>query len=140
MNLILTRFSYNSTTTIGALQNNGKFLCFTLEDVVRAKGYKLNGQTAIPAGRYEIIMDFSNRFQKLMPHILNVPMFDGIRMHGGNTAADTEGCLLCAHNYVDVNTIQGSAIDDVIVPIIKSGLAVGKVFIEIIDTFPYFVV
>jgi hypothetical protein len=140
MNLILTRFSYNATTTIGNILLNGKILCFSLEDVVRTKGVKVHGVTAIPAGRYEVIMTFSNRFQKIMPLVCNVPMFDGIRMHGGNTAVNTDGCLLCAHNYVDANTVQGSAIDDIIIPTIKSGLAVGKVFIEIVDTFPYCVV
>jgi hypothetical protein len=78
--------------------------CFVLEDPVRemtpdsdgdgiAEG-KIMGDTAIPAGTYEIDWTFSQRFQKFMPILLAVPFFTGIRMHGGNTTADTKGCLL----------------------------------------------
>jgi hypothetical protein len=89
-------------------------LCWTLEDVVREKPgvpvaqWKVKGETAIPLGTYDLIVDFSNHFQKDLPHILNVPGFDGVRIHGGNKAADTEGCLLVAQNKIRTNGIQGS--------------------------------
>jgi Family of unknown function (DUF5675) len=65
-----------------------------LEDKVRPIEEKVFGETAIPAGDYKMIVDYSPKFKKNIPHILNVPGFDGIRIHPGNDAEDTEGCLL----------------------------------------------
>lgn len=59
---------------------------------------KVRTRTAIPSGRYEIVISFSQRFQKMLPLLLNVPAFEGIRIHPGNTDADTEGCLLPGKN------------------------------------------
>jgi hypothetical protein len=92
MNLKLVRRTLTEQSTIGTLSINGVFECFTLEDRVRP--VKIHGATAIPAGIYEITITFSDRFQKPLPLLLNVPNFAGIRIHPGNTAADTEGCIL----------------------------------------------
>lgn len=80
--------------TIGTLSIDGLFVCYTLEDVVRPPGIKIPGDTAIPEGEYEVIIDWSNRFQKFMPKLLDVPDFEGIRIHPGNTHKDTSGCIL----------------------------------------------
>lgn len=77
---------------LGQLLINGIFECFTLEDIPRE--VKIKGETAIPAGRYQVIIDFSNRFQVRMPLIVNVPGFTGVRIHWGNWAKDTDGCPL----------------------------------------------
>ena len=61
--------------------------------------WKVQNQTAIPVGRYRVIVDKSARFGRQMPHILNVPGFDGIRIHSGNTDADTDGCLLLGQDW-----------------------------------------
>lgn len=80
-------------------------LCYTLEDKVRIDQPKVPGQTAIPGGRFRIIVDMSQRFKIFMPHILDVPGFTGIRMHKGVKAEDTEGCLLVGMKR-GINTIS----------------------------------
>lgn len=94
MNLTIVRKWLTGRSTIGELRIDGVFECYTLEDTVRPPGVKVPSMTAIPAGKYAVIVDFSERFQKFMPHILDVPMFTGIRIHCGNTDKDTEGCIL----------------------------------------------
>lgn len=90
--------------TAGELHIDGKFFCYTLEDKVREvqvdgkwkweARFKVPARTAIPAGTYPLIIDFSARFKKRLPLIQNVPNFTGVRIHAGNTTADTEGCIL----------------------------------------------
>lgn len=92
MLLEVKRPQSNDKCTIGKLYVNGVFECDTLEDVVRPK--KIAGKTAIPAGEYDVIINMSNRFKRLLPLLVNVPNFDGVRIHAGNTDADTEGCIL----------------------------------------------
>ena len=82
--------------TIGDLFIDGKWYCYTLEDEVRPEGVKIDGKTAIPAGKYPLIIDYSFRFKRYMPHILNVQNFTGVRIHKGNTEENTEGCILVA--------------------------------------------
>lgn len=71
------------------------YKCFTLEDPVREPGaQKVWGDTAIPKGTYKVALRYSNRFQKELPGVQDVPGFNGILLHGGNTKADTHGCPL----------------------------------------------
>lgn len=107
LELKLTRKFLTSESTIGELKINGGFECWTLEDTVRPAGVKIPGKTAIPAGRYEIIITTSARFKKELPLLLKVPMFAGIRIHAGNTSADTEGCILVGESR-DKNKIFNS--------------------------------
>lgn len=81
-------------TTIGRLYIDGKFECYTLEDQVRPAGEKVYGKTAIPAGTYKVIINRSNRFKRNLPLLLNVPNFEGVRIHPGNSKENTEGCIL----------------------------------------------
>lgn len=92
MELKLKRIDYTQESTIGELFVNGKFECFTLEDVERKD--KIYGKTAIPKGIYQVIISFSPRFKTYMPLLLNVPNFLGVRIHTGNNAKNTEGCIL----------------------------------------------
>jgi hypothetical protein len=102
--LVVTRRWPSTVCTVGELTLNGKFFCYTLEDVVRpAKAAKVYGATAIPAGKYNVILSISNRFKKLMPLVQNVKGFEGIRIHPGNTAAHTHGCLLVGYDKLPSN-------------------------------------
>ncbi|NTU42206.1 MAG: hypothetical protein HGA78_03975 [Nitrospirales bacterium] len=98
MEILLQRNPSSAHATVGELSVNESFECYTLEDVVRDLGPngegKIAGETAIPADRYTVIIDYSSRFKKEMMHILDVPFFEGVRIHSGNTDADTEGCIL----------------------------------------------
>lgn len=83
--------------TPGRMFVGGKFFGVTCEDEDRKMedgGIKVPKQTAIPRGRYAVVVTFSNRFQKLLPLLEDVPGFTAIRIHGGNTEQDTEGCIL----------------------------------------------
>lgn len=94
---LLLRSDFNEEFTLGSLFFAGKFLGFTCEDKDRhleSGGSKIYGNTAIPRGYYRMTVSMSNRFKKLMPELLNVPGFSGIRIHGGNFATSSEGCPL----------------------------------------------
>lgn len=112
MELVVTRNWKKQDYTIGRLYVNGEYLCNTLEDRVRdlSREKKVAGKTAIPAGRYSITMNvISPKYSKKaaykwcdgrLPRLLNVPQFEGILIHAGNTAKDTEGCILVGKNTV----------------------------------------
>lgn len=94
MQLKLNRIFKTNTFTIGELYINEKYVTDTLEDRVRLEGEKVYGKTAIPEGTYEMVLSYSPRFKKILPEILNVPNFTGIRIHCGNSSADSSGCIL----------------------------------------------
>lgn len=94
MKLILNRILLTNTCTIGELFVNNNYISDTLEDRVRPTGEKVYGETAIPAGTYEVKLTHSPRFKKVLPEILNVPNFTGIRIHSGNDSSDSSGCVL----------------------------------------------
>jgi len=100
MKIELKRKWFTNQSTIGELYINGVFECFTLEDVVREKEgvpvskWKIQDVTAIPKGTYDLIITHSPRFKQRLPILLRVAGFTGIRIHSGNTANHTEGCIL----------------------------------------------
>jgi len=96
MKLHLKRTFLSDKYTIGRLTIDDVYFCDTLEDVER--DIKIPKETCIPRGTYKVVMDFSTRFQEVMPHLLDVKNFTGVRIHAGNTAADTEGCILLGTN------------------------------------------
>lgn len=97
MKLEVKRITLTDSYTIGQLFVDGQYFCDTLEDTVRDLTNikdKVYGRTAIPVGTYTVIRDYSGHFKKLLPHILDVPYFSGIRIHSGNDVEDTNGCIL----------------------------------------------
>ena len=107
MKLLLVREVFSTESTGGSLSIENQFECFTIEDEDRALesgGIKLYGRTAIPRGRYKVALDWSPKYGRDMPHVLNVPGFEGVRIHSGNSAKDTEGCILVGQerheNYI----------------------------------------
>ena len=92
MELRLIREPSQYGATLGVLFVDGVFQCWTLEDPVRA--VKVPGETAIPAGRYRVIVTYSNRFSRPLPLLENVKNYTGVRLHPGNRPADTRGCIL----------------------------------------------
>lgn len=101
MNLKLKRTLKNASAVVGSLEIDGKFQCYTLEDPDGAGD-------RIDAGTYNVIINMSNRFQKRMP-LLTGPKVDGrgIRIHSGNTQADTLGCILVGTGKT-ATTVTGS--------------------------------
>ncbi len=111
MELILTRIAKKKGYTIGRLSlspgpsrgglEGASYFCDTLEPTWRDYahgGRKIKGQSAIPEGRYAVVISWSPKMKKWLPILLGVPMFSGIRIHAGNTAKDTEGCILVGQN------------------------------------------
>ena len=112
MNLRLVREPTTDGTTFGVLFVDGHYGCFALEDAVREQpgqpvaAWKVPGQTAIPAGRYRVIVTPSVRFQRPLPLLVDVPGFAGVRIHPGNTVADTEGCILVGADRDSARVLQ----------------------------------
>jgi len=96
MKLELKRVFTGQTYTIGHLYCDGEYICDTLEDIPRE--VKIMNETCIPTGDYKIILNESNRFKRVMPLLLNVPNFEGIRIHAGCDSEDTSGCILVGKN------------------------------------------
>lgn len=97
MNLLLLRRDFTDKSTIGLLYAGQVLQCYALEDPDRKLedgGEKIPGKTAIPRGKYRIIIDWSNRFKRELPRLLDVPNYVGVRIHPGNGPEDTEGCIL----------------------------------------------
>ena len=110
MKILVIRTLYTEKSTGGILLLDDSFFAVTLEDLVRT-GSKVFGETAIPTGQYTVKLSISAHFGKVLPEILAVPGFSGVRIHGGNTSADSEGCILIANHRIGPDNIQGSMSD-----------------------------
>lgn len=132
MKIEVRRFEFGTSWTIGNLFVNGQRVCFTLEREAKDSGKR---KPAIPKGVYKLIRDMSNRFKCMMPHILDVPGYEGIRIHRGNTDKDTEGCILLGRTWVGGDFIGESNV--AFIPFdfsLKEALADGEeVTLEVCD-------
>lgn len=108
MKIKLVRIAFKDTYTIGKLYVDGVYFCDTIEDKDRGLddsmtvreilNKKVKGETAIPTGHYNIEITYSPKYKRMMPLLIGVKGYSGIRIHSGNTAKDTEGCLLVGKN------------------------------------------
>lgn len=104
MNLYQIRDTFTENSTTSKLFIENEFECYVLEDQDRkleAGGKKVYGRTAIPRGRYKIELDWSPKYGRDMPHLLDVPQFEGIRIHTGNRSEDSEGCLITGQERIE---------------------------------------
>ena len=126
MKLEVKREPSNEICTLGALYVNDVFKYFTLEDPVR--DLKIMHETAIPAGEYLINITYSNRFKCDLPILLNVPGFTGVRIHPGNSAADTSGCILPGmtkgYNCVNYSRVAFDALYEMLLTAHMNGEAI----------------
>lgn len=118
MKLLLKRIAYRENYTIGKLYIDGEYFCDTLEDVPRE--VKIMNETCIPKGKYRIILNVSNRFKRLMPLLVNVPGFTGIRIHSGNSEHDTSGCILVGKNKIVGALVESRETFENLMKILKS--------------------
>jgi len=119
MEIRVKRIARKDGYTIGQMLLNDEYFCDTLEDTDRGLkdtmqvneilAKKRKGITAIPTGEYDVILSFSPRFKRVLPLLLNVKCYEGVRIHAGNTAEDTEGCLLVGENKVKGQVINSRA-------------------------------
>ena len=122
LELVLKRIAKRKGYTIGRLytkalsltgeRGEGLYFCDTLEPTWRDYAHgekKVKGCSAIPEGRYAVALTFSPKFQKWLPELIGVPNFSGIRIHAGNTAKDTQGCILVGQN-LEVGKVLNSRV------------------------------
>lgn len=114
---------------IGEFYVNGKFECYTCEDIERP--VKLAGVTAIPRGHYEVVITYSERFKKQLPLLLNVPNYSGVRIHPGNTSKDTEGCILPGKGKTKNAVTQSRLAFDALFTKLKAAAVKEKIILEI---------
>ena len=118
MELILERKYLNKDSTEGNLYVNGKWFCHVVEDVVRAKPgewkkeLKVYAQTAIPYGRYRVMVTYSPKFKRMLTAILDVPDFVGIRIHSGTSHKSSAGCPIISYLADDGNGSRNRVIKD----------------------------
>ena len=142
MELVSRRIARNEAYTISKLYNDGVYLCDVLEDTDRGLdanmslneilAKKVKAKTAIPIGRYEIKLTMSPRFKRVLPLLMNVKGFEGVRIHPGNKPEDTEGCLLVGFNKVKGQLVDSRKTFDTLYWMLADEVKRGKrIFIEI---------
>lgn len=142
MRLRLGRFDFRENSTIGNLYIDSKYFCDICEDKDRGldskmpkeqlEKMKIKGVTAIPYGTYEIVITWSPRFKRMLPLLKEVPVYEGVRMHPGNTHKDTDGCLLTGKDTKQGTVSNSRYWFNKFMPVLEAGLQEGRVFIDIV--------
>lgn len=142
MKLTLKRLNLTPNYTEGELYVNGVYFCKTLEDTNRDLNKngqfdnnekKVYGETCIPYGKYKVILSYSPKFKRELPEILEVPDFQGIRIHRGNKISDTLGCILCGEKVKNGYLSNSTPYEFKLVELLKqANLRNEESFIEII--------
>ena len=145
MEIVLERKYRNATSTEGNLYINGSWFCHTIEDVVRARPgewkmeLKVYAKTAIPYGRYRVMVTYSPKFKRLLTAILDVPDFVGIRIHSGTSENSSAGCLIISYKSDDGpkgdrnRLVKDNRAMDDLCNLVLAAQKKEKVFIEIVD-------
>jgi hypothetical protein len=142
MNLEIVRKIFTDESTVGDFLIGGVRYYYSLEDKDRqrqedgsiipwTRDLKVYGETAIPYGRYEVITNFSARFKTVMPLLINVQDYEGVRIHSGNTDENTEGCPLIGFTKADNFIGQSKKAFEDFMPRLVAALKKGKLFIII---------
>lgn len=128
MEIQVNRIARKDDYTIGCMSLNGEYFCDTLEDTDRGLSStmqeseilakKIKAQTAIPTGKYDVILTFSPRFKRVLPLLLSVKGYEGVRIHAGNTNKDTEGCLLVGENKEKGKVLNSRATLEKLMPVL----------------------
>lgn len=136
MKLEVKRIAKRETYTIGKMYINGQYFCDTIEDKDRGlndsmtelhiKELKVYGKTAIPVGTYEVKMTMSAKYKRVMPEVLNVKGYSGIRIHSGNTAEDSLGCILLGKNKAVGKVLESRATCDAFYKVLNGAVANGE--------------
>ena len=146
MKILIQRHALKAGYTIGRMEINGRFFCDTLEDTDRdlcesmtedeIADLKVKGATAIPTGTYRIDMQTrSPRFGRVLPRLISVKGYAGVLIHSGNTAADTEGCILVGENRERGKVLNSRATLEQLLVFLRSAQAEGEE-IELVITRP----
>lgn len=124
MELVLKRRFLGEDYTIGSLYVDNKYFCDTLEDTYRdlSKVQKISNKTAIPYGKYSIVLNVSPKFKRKLPRLVNVPYFEGILIHRGNTPEDTSGCILVGENKVKSKVINSTGYETKLVQLMEEAI------------------
>lgn len=140
MNWVLRRIDFQPLSTFGKLYVDGAYFCDVLEDTDRGlradmslseiAGIKVPGQTAIPYGAYRVTFEYSSRFRRDMLTVCDVQGFSGVRIHAGNTEADTEGCLLLGKRQG--NKLAGGSSRPMVAKLEAFARAAGDVHLQIV--------
>ena len=135
MKLLVKRKFLGKNYTIGALYIDGKYFCDTLEDRVidvdksgafEGDEKKIAGKSAIPYGEYKVVVNRSPKFKRELPRLVDVPHFEGILIHRGNSASDTAGCILVGENSIRGRLSNSSIYEDILVMECKAALKRGE--------------
>ena len=137
MQILIQRHALKEGYTIGRMEINGKYFCDTLEDTDRGlresmteaeiAALKVKGATAIPTGTYRIDMQTrSPRFGRVLPRLVSVKGYAGVLIHSGNTAADTEGCILVGENRERGKVLNSRATLEPLLVLLREAQAEGE--------------